>query len=75
MDGSWSSTYRFSGCDWVWKDISKNNQLLGSRNSKRRESTLHSELEALTWTMENMLNIYICQNFETGYTDLINMIR
>ncbi|KAG5384361.1 hypothetical protein IGI04_035831 [Brassica rapa subsp. trilocularis] len=39
---------RTSGCGWAWMDGSGNAQLMGTRNFPRRESALHSEVEALT---------------------------
>ena len=54
VDGSWTATNQFSGIGWAWKDSLGKIQLLGTRNLQRRE-TLHSELEALKWAMENML--------------------
>ena len=50
-------------------------QLMGTQNYIRRESALHSELEALRWTMENMFQHSICQNFGTDCRDLIAMIN
>ena len=50
-------------------------QLMGTRNYIRRESALHSELEALRWAMENMLQHWTCQNFGTNCKDLIAMIN
>nr|VDD50738.1 unnamed protein product [Brassica oleracea] len=49
-------------------------QLMGTRNLMRRETALHSELEALKWTMESMLQHSTCQRFETDCKDLIAMI-
>ncbi|KAL0644296.1 hypothetical protein Bca4012_042586 [Brassica carinata] len=37
--------------------------LRGTRNHIRRESVLHSEMEALRWTMESMLQYSTCQSF------------
>ena len=55
LDGSWIVSAHFSGCGWVWMDSGGNNQLMGTRNFTRRESALHSEVEALRWAMESML--------------------
>ncbi|KAF3561392.1 hypothetical protein DY000_02017274 [Brassica cretica] len=49
-------------------------QLMGTQNLRRRETVLHSELEALRWAMESMLHHSTCQRFETDCTDLIAMI-
>nr|VDD51694.1 unnamed protein product [Brassica oleracea] len=38
-------------------------QLIGSRNLRRRETPLHSELEALKWAMESMIQHSTCQNY------------
>ena len=75
VDGSWTSTDQFSGIGWVWKDGMRKIQLMGTQNYIRRECALHSELEALRWTMENMLQHSTCQNFGTDYKDLIAMIN
>ncbi|WZZ51053.1 hypothetical protein YC2023_051160 [Brassica napus] len=56
VDGSWPCTSIFSGCRWVWKDTSGQTQLMGIRNQRRREFSLHLELEALYWAMDNMLH-------------------
>lgn len=47
---------------------------MGINNQIRRESSLHFELEPLSWTMENMFWYFTCQNFETNYKNLIAMI-
>ncbi|KAF2556818.1 hypothetical protein F2Q68_00015392 [Brassica cretica] len=75
LDGSWTSSAQFSGCGWVWMDSGGNIQLMGTRNFPRRESALHSEVEALRWTMENMLQHLSCQNFGTDCKELIAMIK
>ena len=41
----------------------------------RRISPLHSELEALSWTIECMLQATTCQFFGTDCKDLISMIK
>ena len=48
---------------------------MGARNQWRRISLLHSELEALSWVMECMLQILTCQAFGTNCKDLISMIE
>ena len=50
-------------------------QLMGTRNLRRRESTLHSELEAIRWAMESILQHSTCQSFGTDFRDLIAMIK
>ncbi|CAG7897152.1 unnamed protein product [Brassica rapa] len=75
LDGSWTASAQYSGCGWVWLDSGGNIQLLGTRNFNRRESALHSEVEALRWAMENMLQHSTCQNFGTDCKELIAMIK
>ena len=75
VDGSWTFTAQFSGMRWVWKDTMGKIQLMRSRNLSRRETTLHSELEALQWAMESMLQHSSCQRFGTDCKDLIAMIE
>ena len=75
VDGSWTSMAQFSGCGWVWKDSLGQTQLMGMRNLSRRETSLHSEVEALRWAMESMLLHSSCQSFGTDCKDLIAMIR
>ena len=75
LDGSWTASAQFSGCGWVWWDSGGNIQLLGTRNFNRRESALHSEVEALRWAMENMLQHSTCQSFGTDCKELIAMIK
>lgn len=61
----------YNGCGWIHRDKSGRTQLMGLRNQSRRESTLHTKLEALTWAMKNMLNHLICQLFGTNCKDVI----
>ncbi|XP_013700247.2 uncharacterized protein LOC106404032 [Brassica napus] len=75
VDGPWTSMAQFSGCGWVWKDSLGQTQLMGMRNLSRRETSLHSEVEALRWAMESMLLHSSCQRFGTDCKDLIAMIR
>lgn len=75
VDGSWTSLKQFSGCEWVWKDSLGQIQLMEMRNLSRRESALHSEVEALRWAMESMLLHSSCQSFGTDCKDLIAMIE
>ena len=56
-------------------DSGGNIQLMGTRNFTRRESALHSEVEALRWAMENMLQHSTCQSFGTDCKELIVMIK
>ncbi|KAF2559202.1 hypothetical protein F2Q68_00018262 [Brassica cretica] len=65
----------FSGCGWAWMDNGENIQLMGTRNFTRCESSLHSEIEALRWAMENMLQHSPCQSFGTNCKELIAMIN
>ena len=75
VDSSRTSTTQFSGMGWVWKDTLGKIQLMGSKNLRRRETALHSELEALKWAMESMLQHSTCQRFGTDCKDLIAMIE
>ena len=75
VDGFWTSTDLFSGIGWVWKDNTGKIQLMGTRNLRRRETALHSELEALKWALESMLQHSNCQHFGTYCKDLIAMIK
>ncbi|KAF3557543.1 hypothetical protein F2Q69_00013736 [Brassica cretica] len=47
----------------------------GLRNCIRHESALHSEVEALRWAMENMIQYSTCQSFGTDCKELIAMIK
>ena len=46
----------------------------GRSNLWGRETSLHSELEALKWAMESMLQHSTCQRFETDCKDMITMV-
>ncbi|KAF3601129.1 hypothetical protein F2Q69_00036413 [Brassica cretica] len=48
---------------------------MGTRNFTRSESALYSEVEALRWAMENMLQHSTCQSFGTDCKELIAMIK
>ena len=58
-----------------WMDSSGNTQFMGTKKFSRREWALHSEVEALRWAMENMLQHSTCQNFETYYKELIAIVK
>ena len=60
IDGSWTSDALSSGYGWAWTNSSRVTQLLGARNQRRRTSPLHSELNALSWVMECMLQLSTC---------------
>ena len=75
LDGSLTISAYFSGCGWVWMDIYGDIQLMRIRNFTRRESVLHSEVEALCWAMKNMLQHSPCQTFGTDCKELIAMIK
>ena len=75
IDGSWISTSQFSGCGWVWLDSLGKVQLMGTQNYPRRESPLHSEVEARRWAMESMLQHSTYQCFRMDCKDLIPMIK
>ncbi|KAF3586587.1 hypothetical protein F2Q69_00030506 [Brassica cretica] len=74
VDSSWTSTDQFNGIGSVWKDSMGKIQLMETRNLRRRETALHSELEALRWAVESILQHSTCQRFETYCKDLIAMI-
>ena len=75
IDGSWTSTTQFSECGWVWMDSLGKVQLMGTWIFSRRESALHSEVEALRWAIESMRHHSTCQSFGTDCKDLIAMIK
>ncbi|KAF3486719.1 hypothetical protein F2Q69_00056599 [Brassica cretica] len=75
LDGSWTASDRFSRYGWVWMDSGENIQLMGTHNIIRCESALHSEVEALRWAMDNMLQHSPCQSFRTNCKELIAMIK
>ena len=56
-------------------DSAENIQLMGTKNFTRLELALHSEVEALRWAMENMLQHSTCQSFGTDCKELIAMIK
>ena len=64
MDGSWTSTSQFSGCGWAWMDNLGKVQLMGTQNYTRRESPLQSDVEALRWEIESMMQYSKCQALE-----------
>ena len=57
------------------ENLRRTTQLLGARNQRRRISPLHSELDALLWAMECMLQLSMCLAFGTDCKDLISMIQ
>ena len=75
IDGSWTHNALFNGYGWTWINSRGVTQLLGARNQRRRISPLHSELEALSWAMECMLQVSTCQSFGTDCKDLISMTK
>lgn len=74
VDGSWTATTQHTRCRWACMDGLGKVQLMGTRNCIRRESTLHTELEALRWEMKNMMQHSTCESFGTDCKDLIAMI-
>ena len=56
-------------------DSRRNTQLMEIRNLTRRESALHSEVEALQWAMEKMLQRSTCQSFGTDCKEMIAMLE
>ena len=59
----------------MWKDFSGISNFLGLKNQMKCVSSLHTELETLTWTMESMFQYSTCQHFGTYCKDLISMIQ
>ena len=64
-----------SGTALVWMDSFRKVQLMGIRNYIQRESALHSEVEALRWMMENMLQHSTCQSFGMDCKEMIAMLK
>lgn len=75
VGGSWTSTAQFNGCGWVWNVSFRKIQLMRTRNLRRRETILHSEIEVLRWVMKSILHHLSCKSFETDCKDLIAMIK
>ena len=75
LDRSWTSSAHFIGCGWVWMHSAGNIQLMGTKKFMRRKSALHSEVEALRWVMESMLQHSTFQSFGTDCKELLAMIR
>ncbi|XP_013608067.1 PREDICTED: uncharacterized protein LOC106314793 [Brassica oleracea var. oleracea] len=75
LDGSWTLSANFSGCGWTWRDSSGNIQLMGTKNFPRRESALHSEVEALRWALRWAMENSTCQSFGTDCKELIAMVK
>ena len=75
VDGSDTFTNQFSGIGWVWKDIMAKIQLMGTHNIRRHEMALQSELEALRWAMESMLQHSDYRRFVTDCKDPIAMVK
>ncbi|KAG5399724.1 hypothetical protein IGI04_014331 [Brassica rapa subsp. trilocularis] len=75
LDRSCTSSVQFNGCGWVWMDSGGNIQLVGTQNFSRRESALHSEVEALRRAIENILQHSSCQSFRTNCKELIAKIK
>lgn len=74
VDGSWTSTSLYRGCGWTWIEGDGQTQLSGTKIIRQRESPLQMELEALQWTMDNMLHHSTCQYFGTDWKDVIAMV-
>ena len=56
IDGSWKDKEQFSGQSW-YNTLAGFDRLLGARNVRASLSPLHSEVEALIWTMKYMRNL------------------
>lgn len=55
--------------------LKRSNPFMVGRNQRRRISPLHSELEALIWAMECMLQLSTCQSSGSDCKDLVAMIK
>ena len=75
INGPWTHGALYSGYGWTWKTSGGTTQLLGARNQRRRISPLHTELEAMSWAMECMLQLSTYQTVGTDCKDLILMIQ
>ena len=74
LDGSWKDKDLFSGKGW-YSTLPGFDGLLGARNIRTCLSPLHSEVEALIWTMECMKNLRQFQvTFATDYSQLVKMV-
>lgn len=56
IDGSWKVSHIFSGFGWIYVQKADEEVEMGARNTRRSLSPLHSELEALVWTMHCMIS-------------------
>ncbi|KAF3493672.1 hypothetical protein DY000_02055506 [Brassica cretica] len=70
-----SLSYGQCSAGWAWMDNLGKVQLMGTQNYTRRESPLHSEVEALRWAIESMMQYSTCQSFGTDDKDLIAMLK
>ena len=49
--------------------------LIGARNTRASQSSLHSEIEVLIWTVECMRNLrQFTVTFATDYSQLVKMV-
>lgn len=71
VDGLLTSNSLFSRYGWSVG----NEKLLGLRNKGRCLSSLHSELDAFIWSMENVLQHITCQYFWMDFKDVISIIQ
>ena len=73
-DGSWKDKDVFSG-QGLFITLPRFDGLLGARNVRACLSPLHSEIEALIWTMECMRNLRQFQvTFATDSSQLVKMV-
>ena len=73
-DGSWKENERFLGQGWC-STLEGFDSLLGARNTRVTQSPLHSEIEALIWTMECMRNLrQYTVTFATDCSQLVKMV-
>ena len=74
IDGSWKDKELMSGQGW-YSTLQGFDGLLGARNVRACLSPLHSEVEALIWTMECMKNLRQFQvTFATDCSQLVKIV-
>ena len=72
-DGSWKYNELFSGEGWY--NTLEVDGLMGTRNVRESLSHLHSEVEALIWTMKCMRNLRQFQvTFATDCSQLVKLV-
>ena len=67
--------HSYVGVDGFGRIVLERFSLWERQNLKKRETTLYSEVEALRWAIESILQHSSCQRFGTDCKDLIAMIK